>query len=302
MQDQRPLHRRRMLQFLLLLSSLSGLAWSTGISAAQAMSLSLGGDRAVVVLFAGRGENPDKPIGLTKLNRLLQRRFGDEPERPFSSRVFRHTQEAQALSYLEQFGDIGSLGIIGYSWGGDSAIDLAKDLEQVNLLVQIDSVGKSFAGSGDGVLPASVNQGFNYFQRRPTSPGGSLTDRIAERAVTRLVEKQVEGSTNINVETLFDDPDITHLTIDDDLRLHQRIAMNVRQFLLRPLLASAQSPQRQRSTMALDAKPALASKLSSATVLAPVDPTTVPEPSGHWAILSLAGLAGLAAGRKRRTR
>ena len=206
-----------------------------------AIAVSLSGDsdspntsRTAIALFTGFGEDPANPqTGLNILNTLLQNQFGGNSARPFDSRVFTYAQSSDALNYLQSFDNFTSIGIIGYSLGGNAASVFAKNFpapQPINLLVQIDSVGIS-----DDKVPDNVSKGFNYFQRNPSYPGGSITQKVIERAVTQAVQKNVKGADNVNVEELFNDQSIVHIGIDNDVRLHQLIANNVNDFLINPL-------------------------------------------------------------------
>lgn len=191
-------------------------------------------NRSVVVFFTGFGEDPTRAeTGLNQLNAKLQEKFGSAPERPFNTALFTYAQPLEAFSYIQSFNDIGSLGFIGYSLGGNSAVGLASSLLQstpIDLLVQVDSVGFL-----DDAKPANVSRGVNYYQSNPSSPGSSFLGRLQEAAITNLVQKNVESAKNINVETLFNDQTITHLNIDNNVRLHELIAINVEESLFRPL-------------------------------------------------------------------
>ena len=168
--------------------------------------------RLVVVLFTGFSASSGN-TGMETLNTELQARFGGNPAMPFSSMVFGHTQQQAAFNFINGFDDVCCIVLIGHSLGGDSVIELAADFlapRRVGLTIQIESIGV-----GDEVLPANVNRGINYYQ-----------------VSTGLLEPQgamnVVGAANINVEVLFDDTSITHTSIDDDPRLHERILEDIR--------------------------------------------------------------------------
>ena len=192
--------RRRCTSLLILII----LFLTTNVSYATAI---------VAVLFDGFSASSGSTSGMDTLSSTLTSRFGTaHPTTTFSSRVFRHFEQQQAFNYINSFNDICCLVLVGHSLGGDSVIELANDFllpRHVDLTVQIDSVG-----IGDDVLPTNVGTGFNYFQ-----------------ISTGLFEPQGElvvlGATNINVETLFSDPTITHTSIDDDSRLHNAIFLNI---------------------------------------------------------------------------
>lgn len=168
-------------------------------------------DSITIVLFTGFSASSDV-AGMEKLNTTLQTAFASTG---VNSQVFGHTQQQAAFDFVNLHRqDTCCLIVIGHSLGGDSVIELANDFLnpagiRVNLSIQIDSVGV-----GDEVLPANIMMGINYFQ-----------------ISTGLFEPQgamfVSGATNINVEALFGDASITHISIDDDLRLHTRIVSDI---------------------------------------------------------------------------
>lgn len=164
-----------------------------------------------VVLFTGFSSSSGN-AGMNTLNNTLSGAFGAPP---YMGRVFGHTEQQEAFNWITSMeDDIWTLVIIGHSLGGDSVIELAEDFllpagKNVDLTIQIDSVGV-----GDEVLPSNVDTGINYFQESTglLEPQGAMS---------------VQGATDINVETLFGDPTITHTSIDDDVRLHNRIVQDI---------------------------------------------------------------------------
>lgn len=169
----------------------------------------------VTVLFEGFSGSSATTSGMDALSSTLAARVAaTHPSVSFSSRVFQHFEQGDAINYINSFSCISGLVIIGHSLGGDSVIELAEDLPYVDLTVQIDSVG-----IGDDALPPSVGDGFNYYQ--------ISTDLFEPQG-----ELFVSGATNINVETLFGDPSITHTSIDDDSRLHDEIFRNIQSVVL----------------------------------------------------------------------
>lgn len=96
--------------------------------------------------------------------------------------------------------------IVGHSWGGDSAIEIAKKLKKkgicVDLLIQIDSVGW-----GDSKLPSNVRQGLNLYQTDDRPRG----------------EHPVRGSLNIRLD------DSSHTDIDNDPRTLEHVRAWTRQ-------------------------------------------------------------------------
>ena len=211
-QSDCPVPRKRASVFLAAVSILL-------LSAAQAQATPI-----VTALFEGFPLEGSANTGLDELNTKLEMTdFG----RPFRSRVFGFFEQESAFDYIRQNNDVNTLVLIGHSLGGDSVIELAENylkpsVTDVDLAIQIDSVG-----IGDEELPPNVVRGINYFQRS-----------------TGFFEPQgatfVRGSENFNVEFLFNDPGVTHTSIDNDPRLHDLIIQDIRSLLIPSL--QAQNP------------------------------------------------------------
>lgn len=168
-----------------------------------------------VVLFTGFGAGPGPNTGMDLLNtRLAAAGIPD-----YLGQVFEWTEHDTALDWVNlHAAGRGTLVLIGHSFGGNSALQLADDYLSpfdvtVDLTIQIDPVKNLIAGAND-VLPTNVEVGFNYYQ-------------ISTGFFEPQGEDFVSGATNINTEVLFSDTTITHTSIDDDARLHARIAANI---------------------------------------------------------------------------
>jgi pimeloyl-ACP methyl ester carboxylesterase len=168
-----------------------------------------------VVLFTGFGAGPGPNTGMDLLNtRLAAAGIPD-----YLGQVFEWDEHDAALDWVQLHAVTrGTLVLIGHSFGGNSALQLADGYLNplnvtVDLTVQIDPVKNFFAGAND-VLPGNVEVGFNYYQ-------------ISTGFFEPQGEDFVSGATNINAEVLFNDATITHTSIDDDARLHARIAANI---------------------------------------------------------------------------
>ncbi len=164
-----------------------------------------------VALFTGF--NPGTNTGMDMLNASLA--TAGIPG--YLGRVFAYTERQEAFDWIQQTGDLATLVLIGHSWGGNSALQLAGEFLKpvgvdVDLTIQIDSISNPFTGAND-VLPTNVDVGINYYQ--PTG----IFDLHGE--------DNVQGATNINVEALFNDTSITHTSIDNDPRLHALIGQNI---------------------------------------------------------------------------
>ena len=154
--------------------------------------------------------------GMEALNMHLRDRFDSTmPSVIYSGRAFEYDERELALEFINSIDQVDKLYLIGHSFGGSSALQLAENFlaptnVRVDLTFQIDSVDNPLGGPPDNILPSNVDAGFNYYQRS-----------------TGIIEPQgemfVEGAQNFNVEVLFDDTTITHTSIDNDIRLHERI-------------------------------------------------------------------------------
>jgi hypothetical protein len=168
-----------------------------------------------VVLFTGFLAGPGPNTGMDLLNTSLA--AAGIPD--YLGQVFEWDEHDAAFDWVKlHAASRGTLVLIGHSFGGNSALQLADDylspLEvTVDLTVQIDPVKNFIAGAND-VLPGNVEVGFNYYQ-------------ISTGFFEPQGEDFVSGATNFNVEVLFNDTNITHTSIDDDLRLFARITANI---------------------------------------------------------------------------
>ena len=265
-------------------------------SAVFAASLTLG-ERGVIGLFRGGGSllGPlsfeSGPSGIDALANRITNAF---PGHNLTVQVFdsyegnifnfQEVGSSQGAAFINQFDDVGAIGLIGYSAGGTSAIRTANSQapRPIDLLVQIDSyeplTGRDIE---DEVLPANVEKGINYYQRRNRynffAPGWDLLDLGGAR--------NVSGSENIDVENLFSDRSITHRTIDNDPRLHDRIVQDIANYVI-PNLMFPSLP----SSGIKDA-PILLNANSVPTVLAVAEPdaASVPEPGLLFALGAIGG-------------
>ena len=287
-----PSHRLTPRAFGLSLLVISAAVLSP--TTAQAANFSLG-ERAVIGLFRGGG-NLLEPLsfdsGPSGMDTLANRITTAFPDHNLTVQVFdsyegnifnfQEVGSPQGTALLNQFDDIGAIGLIGYSAGGLSAIRTATSQlsQSIDLLVQIDSyeplTGKD---EEDEVLPANVQTGINYYQRRNRynffRPGWDLFDLGGA--------KSVSGSENINVEELFSDRTITHRTVDSDPRLHSRIVQDIATHII-PNLTLPTPPVAAADTLSrVSATPTAIELASSSSVslgtLAEPDVETVPEPS-----------------------
>ena len=161
-------------------------------------------DRIVTVVFRGWYTDPSGTAGMDHLAASLSAARTDN--QPFSIGVFAHSEREQAFDFVRSFTDRSCLIVIGHSWGGDAAMELARQHLvpagiDIDLLIQLDSVGLE-----DDRLPEGV-QGVNYFQH---------DTRLQWRL---LIQNSVDGASDIPVEHAYGVPDniVTHTTIDDPL-------------------------------------------------------------------------------------
>ncbi len=164
---------------------------------------------------------------MEELHNTLTQRFADElPGWTYSGQGFEYTQRQQAYDYIKTFSNIEALFVIGHSFGGNSALQLAEnflapDGIHVDLTFQIDSVDNFQGSPPDNALPANVLGGYNYYQ-------------ISTGLLEPQGEQFVAGAININTEVLFGDTSITHTSIDNDPRLHNEIFNNIRAVVPEP--------------------------------------------------------------------
>lgn len=108
-----------------------------------------------------------------------------------------HTEHSKAISAIEDAlkkDPCEPVIIIGHSFGGDTAIEIAEELKKkgicVDLLIQIDSVG-----SGDEKIPSNVRKGVNIHSTSGDGINGA---------------SNVEGSENIGIDNT------SHTDIDEN--------------------------------------------------------------------------------------
>lgn len=137
----------------------------------------------------------------------------------YLGRVFEWTEQQDAFDWIQGLEEERStLVIIGHSFGGNSALQLANDFLKpiqldVDLTIQVDSVANFGSGWND-LVPTNVDVAISYYQ-------------IATSFFEPQGEDNVQGATNINAEVLFNDTSITHTSIDNDSRLHTLISQHV---------------------------------------------------------------------------
>ena len=168
-----------------------------------------------VVLFTGFLAGPGPGTGMDFLNESLA--AAGIPD--YLGQVFEWDEHQAAFDWVEQYsGDRATLVLIGHSFGGNSALQLAGEYLKpigagVDLTIQIDPVRNIYSGAND-ILPTNVDVGFNYYQ-------------ISTSFFEPQGEDFVQGATNINTEVFFNDTTITHTSIDDDPRLFALITQNI---------------------------------------------------------------------------
>lgn len=203
------------------------------------------GERAVINLFRGAGgllgSSGGGVSGMDTLNARLQTALQDyfwvsQVHDSYEGTVFnfREIGSQQAQAFTSQFDQVRALGAVGYSAGGLSAIRFARGLgpAAVSLVVQIDTFDPLTGSSQeDEILPANVVKGINYYQSanrlNPFRAGYDPFDLQGARVV--------EGSENINAESLFNDRTITHRTIEDKPSLQNQILQSIEQYVLQDL-------------------------------------------------------------------
>ncbi|NCS12995.1 MAG: DUF2974 domain-containing protein [Microcystis aeruginosa G13-09] len=131
-------------------------------------------NRVVIIVFTGfASQTLNEITGMQKLVDAL-RQEAKLDRLDLKIPIFAWDEKKDAINYLSslRLNNNDKLIVIGHSYGGDTAILLAKELKKrnrrVDLLVQVDSVGSS-----DDVLPSNVAKGINYYQANddPISSG-----------------------------------------------------------------------------------------------------------------------------------
>ncbi|QEG37827.1 PEP-CTERM sorting domain-containing protein [Bythopirellula goksoeyrii] len=136
----------------------------------------------------------------------------------YEGKLFEWTQRQQAYDWVQQYtSDRSTLVLVGHSFGGNSAFELADDFLKpagltVDLVIQLDPV--AYQSGAIDMVPTNVDVGINYYQ-------------ISTGLFEPQGEDFVAGATNINTEVLFNDTSITHTSIDNDPRLHALIGQNI---------------------------------------------------------------------------
>lgn len=205
------------------------------------------GERAVIALFQGAGgllgsvSSDTESTGIDAIEAQLAAAFPDYflDAQVFSSFQgdifnFQEVGSQQAKNYINQFDDVGGLAAVGYSAGGLSAIRLAQSFapQRFDLVEQIDSYDPlSGSSPEDEILPGNVDQGINYYQNRNRfntfEPDWDPTDLQGAQVV--------QGSENIDAEVRFNDPSLTHRTIDDNPALQAQILQDIETYVLQDL-------------------------------------------------------------------
>jgi hypothetical protein len=170
----------------------------------------------VAPLFTGASPEIET-TGIAKLNERLEREFGNA----YDGQVFNPLQVAQARDFVTGFNSTPEFNLvsIGFSIGAESVRALSSLLNSQNVALAI--LIDAFLPFGDE-LPGNVNKGINYFQiggLRDVLRTGELGDFISGDDNVGPSDRVL----NLNVEELFNNRRITHTSIDDFARLHERI-------------------------------------------------------------------------------
>jgi len=117
-----------------------------------------------------------------------------------------------AVSFIKENMSSGEqLIIYGYSWGGDTAVELTNRLGQegidVSLLVTVDAAKGYLSGLVDKKIPKNVAENINYFQPKASGIGSHGTANVAASTSTKVLNIQF----NYGGET-------THANIDEQLK------------------------------------------------------------------------------------
>lgn len=118
------------------------------------------------------------------------------------------------MSYISDNYDASSgekLIITGYSWGGDTSVEVAEMLKEqginVDLLITVDAAkGPLSSDLGDWVdreIPDNVNEATNYYQDKPSkvrSHGDEATAADPSKTSVMNIKVTTEGTTHSNID------------------------------------------------------------------------------------------------------
>ena len=173
------------------------------------------GGTVVVILMTGF--NPGANPGLQILQGKIQAAFASGGNPQLNSQVFAYTDLAGATNLIASVPSIGKIVLIGHSWGAAATFDLAAN--------HIGPLGLTadLAIAIDWVSPASP-----FSPTTPPVPTEIATALNFHQVSTAFLEpvpsSQIIGAKrNLNMEVLYNDTSLTHTSIDNDLRVHERI-------------------------------------------------------------------------------
>lgn len=208
----------------------------------------------VIALFKGGGPSGGQTgqVGMNDINTLIRNQFIGYD---FYTRVFEFDQLDEAINYINLFPNDSNLVTIGHSRGGYTALELADSYSggvfsdatrRFKTVTQLDPFKcllpwcmdniEIFAGndavqsSGSQTIPDNVDSATNYYQE-VTQYDINLASSKDYKGFLLQGETNVNNSTNINVENLLNDNTITHIDIDDNVTLQQKIVDSYRSYL-----------------------------------------------------------------------
>jgi len=138
----------------------------------------------------------------------------DFSAKPFVSDAFDNVKD-NIMSYINDNYDAESgekLIISGYSWGGDTSVELAEALKEagidIDLLITVDAAKGPRSGGniGDGVdreIPNNVKEATNYYQDKPSplrSHGAEATAADPSKTSVMNVKVTTEGTEHGNID------------------------------------------------------------------------------------------------------
>lgn len=150
--------------------------------------------------------------------------------RSYKSSWFDDSTKIAVTDFIEENKSDGSkLIIVGYSWGGDTALELANDFNQqeeiqiVDLMITIDPADGGF--KTNSTVPDNVQTVMNYYQ--PNIQPGSLSGNTM---LTKEKGNEVTKGGNILIEKTSTGEEATHSNIYDDVM--DNVTGDIKKYLL----------------------------------------------------------------------
>lgn len=115
----------------------------------------------------------------------------------------------------------GELAIVGYSYGGVLAMKLTRELDKLNipvdLLITLDAANGNKSNEVDRAIPDNVKKNINYYEQN--SSGSAFADKVLASKGDKNVAIDPDKTKVININETQDkinDVKVNHYNIDDD--------------------------------------------------------------------------------------